>query len=206
MNIIFIGNGGHAGVVADALRAAGKRDVKMFLDETKGDAIKEHPNQMAFIAIGNNEVRARLSKLNFQWVNIIHPTAKISRVDCIGTYFGANCSTGNNSQIGNFSIINTGVILEHDSVVGDFTHLCPGVVTGGRVKIGNRTTIGLGAMIRDGVAIGNNCIIGMGSVVLRDVPDNSVFWGNPATSRNCRHAVDPTSASVRCLKCGMELG
>ncbi len=82
--------------------------------------------------------------------------------------------------MGNFSIINTGVILEHDSLVGDFTHLAPRVVTGGNVRIGSRTFIGLNATIRDNITIGNNCVIGAGSVVLKDVTDNTTWWGVPA--------------------------
>jgi sugar O-acyltransferase (sialic acid O-acetyltransferase NeuD family) len=179
MKLIIIGSGGHAGVVADAAVRSEMFVIEKYLDETKGDKIIGHPNVLAFIAIGNNEVRERLSKRDFRWVNVIHPTA-LPCAGCIGSYFGANSVVGNNSKVGSFSIINTGVILEHDSVVGDYSHLCPGVVTGGRVKIGNRTTIGLSAVIRDGVTIGNNCVIGMGSVILKDIPDNSVWWGNPA--------------------------
>lgn len=181
MNIIIIGKGGHSAVVADAIQKAGKRDVKMFLDES--DEIKPHPNQQAFIAIGDNAARERLSKLNFQWVNIVHPSAQVYHEKCVGTYFGANSIVSARSKMGNFCIINTGVILEHDSEVGDFTHLAPGVVTGGRVSIGRNTTIGLGAVIRDGISIGNNCVVGMGAVVTDHVLDNSVVYGNPATLR-----------------------
>ena len=81
--------------------------------------------------------------------------------------------------MGEFVIINTGVILEHHSMVGAFSHLAPGVVTGGHVKIGSNVLIGMNATIRDGSTIGNNCVIGMGSVVTGNVPDNSVAWGNP---------------------------
>lgn len=180
MKLIIIGAGGHAGVIADAAIRSEMFVIEKYLDETKGDKIVGHPNALAFIAIGNNEARQRLSKHDFRWVNVIHPSA-LPCAGCIGSYFGANSVVGNNSKVGNFSIINTGVILEHDSSVGDFSHLCPGVVTGGRVKIGNRTTIGLGAMIRDGVTVGSNVVIGMGANVVCNVPDNTVWYGNPAS-------------------------
>lgn len=178
MNIVVLGKGGHSGVVARAIYALG-HVVEGFFEEIEGVPIIAKPIQAAFIAIGNNEARERLSKLDFLWVNIAHPSASIARMDCTGSFFGVNSVVGNNSRVGSFSVINTGVILEHDSTLGDFCHLCPGVVTGGRVKIGSRTTIGLGAMIRDGVTIGNNVVIGMGSNVLNDIPDNSVAFGNP---------------------------
>ncbi len=50
----------------------------------------------------------------------------------------------------------------------------------GLVSIGDNTFVGQDATILPGVRIGRNCIIGAGSVVNRDVPDNSVFAGNPA--------------------------
>jgi maltose O-acetyltransferase len=48
------------------------------------------------------------------------------------------------------------------------------------VRIGNRVFIGAGSIIMPGVNIGNNVIIGAGSVVTKDIPDNSVYTGNPA--------------------------
>ena len=118
-------------------------------------------------------------------VNIFHPHSyQADKVLAEGTFFAVNSVVGAGSHVGNFCIVNTGAILDHDSTLGDFSHLCPGVVTGCHVKIGNRTTVGLGAMIRDHIMIGDNCTIGMGSVVLNDIPDNSTAWGNPARIQN----------------------
>lgn len=47
------------------------------------------------------------------------------------------------------------------------------------VRIGKNCWIGAGAMIFPGVTIGDNTIIGAGSVVTRDVPSNSIGYGNP---------------------------
>lgn len=195
MNLIVIGSGGHAGVVINAIHARhDDTTIVGLIDETLNDGDMRHgyrvrtpsmwfklDNFNCFIAIGDPAVRERIAAEQYPFVNVIHPTAIVSNPLCKGTYFGANSVVGNNAVVGCFSIINTGVILEHDSSVGDFCHLCPGVVTGGRVHIGDRTTIGTGACIRDGVRIGNNCVIGMGSTVVKDVPDNSKGWGCPFT-------------------------
>lgn len=46
--------------------------------------------------------------------------------------------------------------------------------------IGNRVFIGASSIILPGITIGNDVIIGAGSVVTKDIPDNSVYAGNPA--------------------------
>jgi len=48
------------------------------------------------------------------------------------------------------------------------------------ITIGNDVWIGPYSIIMKGVTIGDNVIIGAGSVVRRDVPANSLAYGNPA--------------------------
>lgn len=49
------------------------------------------------------------------------------------------------------------------------------------VTIGNDCWIGGNVVICPGVTIGNGCVIGAGSVVTKDIPENSMAVGNPAT-------------------------
>jgi len=46
--------------------------------------------------------------------------------------------------------------------------------------VGTGASIGSSVTILCGVQIGKNAVIGAGSVVLKNVPDNSVYAGNPA--------------------------
>jgi acetyltransferase-like isoleucine patch superfamily enzyme len=48
------------------------------------------------------------------------------------------------------------------------------------IIIGENVWIGLDSFIMKGVNIGNNSIIAAGSVVVTDVPENTIFAGNPA--------------------------
>lgn len=50
----------------------------------------------------------------------------------------------------------------------------------GRVEIGNHVFIGHGAIILCNTRIGDYAVIGAGSVVTGDVPERTVFAGNPA--------------------------
>lgn len=47
------------------------------------------------------------------------------------------------------------------------------------ITIGNNVWIGAGAVIVPGVNIGDNCVIGAGSVVTKDIPADSIAFGNP---------------------------
>lgn len=47
--------------------------------------------------------------------------------------------------------------------------------------IGDNVTLGSNVVIIGDIKIGNNVIVGAGSVVVKDVPDNAIVAGNPAT-------------------------
>ena len=52
----------------------------------------------------------------------------------------------------------------------------------GKVKIGDNCFIGFRTIVLPNVTIGNNCIVGAGSIVSKDLPDNGVYAGVPASS------------------------
>lgn len=49
------------------------------------------------------------------------------------------------------------------------------------ITIGNDCWLGGGVVVCPGVTIGNRCIIAAGSVVVKDIPDDCLAAGNPAT-------------------------
>lgn len=94
-------------------------------------------------------------------------------------------STIRKAAIGN-TIINKGVVvgglcnIGHNSVIGKNSLLVTQCVIGGSAVIGENCYIGINAIIKNKVAIGNNCQIAMGAVVIKDVPNERTFVGNPA--------------------------
>lgn len=71
------------------------------------------------------------------------------------------------------------VIVGHDSHVYKNVQLMNAVVINGHVTIGEYTMIGTGTIIRNRVNIGKNAVVGMGSVVVKDIPDDVIAYGNP---------------------------
>lgn len=70
--------------------------------------------------------------------------------------------------------------LGHDVIIGEHCHIAAATSMGGYSKVGEKSYIGVGSTIRDRICIGNNVVIGMGAVVVKDISDNVIAYGNPA--------------------------
>ncbi|MEE3704819.1 UDP-N-acetylbacillosamine N-acetyltransferase [Campylobacter sp. CX2-8023-23] len=184
-SLYIYGNGGHAKVVADIAMVNGYGNL-IFLDDN--DGLKFSPNLPKYpviIAIGNAEARARVQNLvlssGFELITLIHPTAIISNSVQIGV--GSVVMPGAiinaNSVIGSGVIVNSGAIIEHDCLIDDFAHICPGVAIAGAVSVGKRSWIGIGSSVIQGIKIKQDIIIGAGSVVVKDILEGSLAYGNP---------------------------
>ncbi|MBM4107349.1 MAG: hypothetical protein FJ255_00790 [Phycisphaerae bacterium] len=200
--LLLIGGGGHALVVAEAALLSdwvlcGVHDdadapsvCNMFGLPRRGtisallsgpapatDGVRWH------LALGNLQIRARLAdRLAGDAATILHPRASVApsaRV-AAGVFVGAMAVVHTAASLGPHAIINTSAVVEHECVVGANTHVAPGAVLGGNVRVGAHTLIGLGARLAPGIAVGDGCVVGAGAVVVRDVPDGTRVRGVPA--------------------------
>ena len=199
-NIIIVGYSGHGLVVSDAALAS-KMKLKYYSEineQTKnpynlvyiGDENKEefaawNSKNDFILGIGDNRIRQKIAHFilskNIEVLNVIHPSALISDNVLIGkgNFISKQTSINPLAQIGNFCIINTGAIIEHECIISDAAHIAPGAVLAGNVKIGERTFVGANAVIKQDVTIGKDVIIGAGSVIINDVEDGKTVVGNP---------------------------
>lgn len=198
--IVVIGYSGHSYVAIDAATSMGLKVTHYSdLNESiynpynleylgnEGDSnFQGWKDDYSFIlGIGDNSIRykAALKVLtnNKKLINVIHPSVSYSSnfEIGIGNFFSRQVSINTFAKIGNFCILNTGCIIEHECKLGDAVHIAPGAVLTGGVSVGDFSFIGANSVIKQGVKIGNNVIVGAGTVVLNDVADNKTIVGNP---------------------------
>jgi len=99
-----------------------------------------------------------------------------------GISIPARCKIGKGFRIHHFG----GIIFHPTVEIGEHCTFYHEVTVGDRggwgkaAKIGNNVLIGAGARIIGEIEIGDNCMIGANAVITKNMPPNTVAYGNPA--------------------------
>lgn len=147
-------------------------------------------------------------------VNFVAPSAKIGTGVKIWhfAYIGNDVVLGDNAMVGSLAHIDYGAAIgkntriqgnayiSHLSKIGDGVFIGPGAIftndpypPSGKLKgitVCDGAIIGAGAKLMTGITIGKRSVVGMGSTVTRNVPDEVVVMGSPATIRYTRAEYD----------------
>ena len=69
--------------------------------------------------------------------------------------------------------------IGHNCIIGKNTFIAPGVLLGGSTTVGDNCYIWQGVITRSVIFICDNVIIGAGSLVLHDITEPGIYYGNP---------------------------
>jgi len=213
-NIVLIGGGDQAHYTIDIIHKEGKYKIVGIIDAQeeigsikfgykiigRQDAIKQvaalYEVDGGVISIGDNWTRYYVAKeirsyvSDFKFFNAIHPSCIIGENVKLGEGIVAmaGCIFNPRATVGDHTFFATGAQVEHDCIIGNYASISAGSITGGYVELGDFAAITLGVTVFDRTKIGENSVVGAGSLVIKDLPDNVLAYGNPAKIIRARKA------------------
>lgn len=174
-SLLILGAGGHGKVVLDVAESMQCYETIHFLDDGKevGEEVLGHQvigkisechlhsrnYTDAIVALGNNEIRLKLTKkledLGYYIPILIHSASVVSQYTNIkeGTVIMPQAVVNADAKIGKACIINTGAIIEHDCIVGDGAHIAYRAVLGGGAKVGCKVLVDMGSIVGRNIEI-----------------------------------------------------
>lgn len=121
--------------------------------------IGENNERLSFIHTGNTVIGDSVE---------LGPYCVVHRGTLGSTIIRDNCKFSAHNNIG------------HNCEIGENTVMASGVILNGGVKVGKNCWFGSGSVIKHYVNICDNVVIGMGSVVTSDITKPGIYYGSPA--------------------------
>lgn len=200
--VIIIGNGGHASVLTELLLLTNRTIIGFTAPESqtsrydlkylgRDEIITQFNSSEIELVLGIgtisvSDIREKIfneyKKNGYFFATIMHPSSIISSTVSLGE--GVQIMAGtilqSQTQISDNSIINTGVIIDHDCDIGAHVHIAPGCKLSGGIRVESNCHIGTGSTIIQGKIVGHHSLVGAGAVVVRDIGSYKRVMGNPA--------------------------
>lgn len=201
--VIILGTGGHACVLAEALRlrkvpvigcVANKEPKRLpahlsFLGDDHV-VLTYDPDTVVLVngigSVGRPDTRRRIfnrfREKGYHFATVVHPSSVIA--EDVELAEGAQVMAGvviqSGCRLGENVIINTGSLVDYDCRIGAHSHVAPGTVLSGGVNIGEGAHVGTGARVIQSIEIGADTVVGAGAIVIRDIADGATVAGTPA--------------------------
>lgn len=203
-DLIIVGGGGCGREVADFIEEINKEELTWnllgFIDDNAevfkgrrdslkllGSIQKWTPMDGQYFAMGiaSPKVKEKVANVlmarGAKFVNIVHPTARISSSAQLGNgiiiYSGAKL--GSDDIIGDFVTIQS-TIIGHDVRIEPYVTISSSCGITGGVCLKKRAFVADHASMVPGIIIGEDAYVGIGSVVIKNVSDKMRVFGNPA--------------------------
>jgi UDP-3-O-[3-hydroxymyristoyl] glucosamine N-acyltransferase len=98
----------------------------------------------------------------------IGPNSTVRRAALDNTLIGRGTKIGSLCNIG------------HNVVIGKNCTFISHAIAGGSSVFGDDVFVGMGSSIKNGIKVGSKVVIGQGGVVVKNIPENETWVGNPA--------------------------
>ena len=164
MKVQFIGDGGHAKVLRDMCHLLGIEITD------KHDERFPIPYVIAYGGITCEALEKRYNDAEAIagskcFPDLYHPSAVMKDIFARGK----GCHVMANAvfmgeRLRDFSIINTGAIVEHGTEIGYGCHIAPGAIVLGDCKVGDFCMIGAGAIIIQGSTVPDRTFVKAGAI------------------------------------------
>ncbi len=225
--IIIIGGIGNGTVIADAISDTvrqGRADLEIlgFLNDRqpKGSTLENYPvlgslqDIEHFIRLGcyfvytiyridgQEERIALFDSLHIppeQLITFVHPSAYVAPSATIGSgsIIMPLCAISAGAQIGMNCLLMASTTVGHNSILADHCHLAAQSCISSSVTLRVGVHIGLNATVGDNLEIGQYSTLGMGSVLLKNIPPQQIWVGNPARyHRQCGSTADNGKSEI----------
>jgi sugar O-acyltransferase (sialic acid O-acetyltransferase NeuD family) len=216
--LVLLGAGGHARVLLALARAAGHSvlgvcDPQLAADgdpqwegvDVLGDdaALERYRPGEVHLMLGvgqltDGTLRERLYRTlrdrGYTFPVLIHPTAwlapDVSLAAGVQVMAGVVVQPG--CQVGENSVLNTRVSIDHDCWIGSDVHVAPGATLCGSVTAGSGAYIGAGAVVIQGIRIGERAVVGAGVTLVRDLEPALTILGAANRIRSRPGATAPS--------------
>ena len=111
---------------------------------------------------------SELERLAFALPAVISGRAHVSRHAQLGLGISVGHGVVVNAgvSVGNFCILNSNALIEHDAVISDYCHISTGALVNGGAMIGECSFIGSGAVLREGLNLPPHTVISAGKRVM----------------------------------------
>ncbi|QCK15899.1 acetyltransferase [Mangrovivirga cuniculi] len=154
------------------------------------DELNEIDHSLAIVlAIGDPVVKFEVfdrlkGQPHLYFPNLVHPRADISDNENVQVGEGSIICSGvritTDVLIGEFVLINLNTTIGHDVEIGHFCSIMPGVNIAGITVIEEKCLIGSGANLINGCQIAAEVKVGSGAVVTKDIASGKTVIGIPA--------------------------
>ena len=189
--LLLIGCGGHARSLIDVVESSDRWHVLglVGLPEQVGEEVLgysvlgcdqdlpalRHQCTHALLAVGQiglpshrQRLVTELERLEFALPAVISGRAHVSRHAHLGsgTSVGHGVIVNAGASVGDYCILNSSVLIEHDAVICDYCHVSTGAIVNGGTRIGVDSFIGSGAVLREGLNLPPHTVISAGKRVM----------------------------------------